>query len=533
MGEKTFTQEDLSQIRERGMTPHEVLAQLEQLKRGFPFFLLDRACTVGDGINAFGQEETQRMAEIYTAAALSGRAMKFVPASGAASRMFKSLLSTENRFAEMNDSHPDATMLEQDPDGRASLRFLKEIHRFAICNDLKAVMARNGLDLEKELSDGRYRVILEYVLTRKGLNLSEFPKGLIPFHVYPLHARTAFEEHLAEAILYISDLAGRARIHFTVSPEHKTMVSDSIEQVRLRYERGNTRFEISYSTQEPRTDTVAAERNDAPFRDASGRLVFRPGGHGALLDNLNGLNGDIVFIKNIDNVLPDRLKRETVLYKKALGGYLVVLQEKIFSYLERLKADEGDQDLVREGLEFLRSRLSVFPPEALSRASIPETRVFLLDRLNRPLRVCGMVKNEGEPGGGPFWVRFPDGSLSLQIVESSQVDMNRVSQKDIWDSATHFNPVDLVCGVRDYRGDPFDLMRFRDPETGFVSIKSKDGRELKALELPGLWNGSMAFWNTAFVEVPISTFSPVKTVLDLLRPEHLADGECEARHGTC
>lgn len=504
------------------MTPDQILSQVHQLTRGFPFARLDRPCTVGDGITVLNETDRGKMAQIYSGAALSGRAMKFVPASGAASRMFKSLLAAHGRLSSQLDPSDPSDRLGEGPDGKAALSFIKELKNFAFYQHLRKAMEDDGLDLTSLIADGRYEVLLDYVLSPKGLNLANLPKGLIPFHVYPDRARTPFEEHLVEAVLHVRDRDGRTRIHFTVSPEHKAMVEDHLQKARALYEDGKIQFEITISLQEPSTDTIAVDMENLPFRDRRGRLVFRPGGHGALLGNLHALQGDIVFIKNIDNVVPDRLRGDTVQYKMALGGFLVQLQDRVFSYLKRLSASHVDEGLVREVLVFLRENLSIEPPCNLERKSPEEMRSFLVDRLNRPLRVCGMVKNEGEPGGGPYWVRGADGSLSIQIVESSQVNMNEDSQKAVWRSATHFNPVDLVCGVRDYLGRPFDLMSFVDRDTGFISVKSKDGRDLKALELPGLWNGAMAFWNTAFVEVPSSTFSPVKTVLDLLRSEHQA-----------
>ncbi len=517
-----LSKEDLSEIRAKGISPDEVIAQIEQFKKGFPFMRLDRPCTVGDGIVALTEAELKSMAQIYSGGALSGRAMKFVPASGAASRMFKSLLAVEARSSGRENESLRPEELGQDPDGIAALKFFREIRKFAFYEHLKAAMAKEGLDLEEQLAEGRYAPVLEYTLTPQGLGLADLPKGLIPFHVYPQHTRTAFEEHLAEAVLYVKDRDGRARIHFTISPEHKNLVVDHIEKVRSLYERDTNRLAIGFSVQEPATDTVAVDMENKLFHDQEGRLIFRPGGHGALLRNLNELKGDIVFIKNIDNVVPDSLKEATVTNKKALGGCLMVLQERIHSYLKRLREGDSDPKIIGEILEFLRRSLFVVPPDSLKKGSIENRRRFLLERLDRPLRVCGMVKNKGEPGGGPYWVEHEDGSRSLQIVESSQVDMNSRSQRAIWESSTHFNPVDLVCAVRDDLGRPFDLMRFRDPDTGFISVKSKDGREIKALELPGLWNGAMAFWNTVFVEVPSSTFSPVKAVPDLLRKEHQA-----------
>jgi hypothetical protein len=434
--------------------------------------------------------------------------------------MFKSLLSIKAKY-EKNDTNEISTAVEKgDPDYAFFLKFIKGLKKFAFYDDLKSAMSRDSLDIEALISKREYKQILDYVLTAKGLNLANIPKGLIKFHSYPGASRTAFEEHLVEAIEYAMDRNKIARIHFTVSPEHEDLVKDFLGEVRGKYEKSGIRFELSFSVQEPSTDTIAVDMENRPFRDSEGRLVFRPGGHGALLINLSNLKGDLVFIKNIDNVVPDRLKQETFLYKKALGGYLLELQNRLFEYLERLSADEADEQSVDEMFEFIKQRLSIIPPEGMEQSSKEEKIVYLSSRLNRPLRVCGMVKNVSEPGGGPFWVEHADHSVSIQLVESSQVDTESAAQKDVWDSSTHFSPVDLVCGVRDFKGNPFDLMGFVDPDTGFISTKSKQGRELKALELPGLWNGSMAHWNTAFVQVPAITFNPTKIVLDLLRAEH-------------
>ena len=394
---------------------------------------------------------------------------------------------------------------------------MRGIKDFAFYEDLKAVMARDGLDIENLIKAGEFENILDYLITAKGLDLANLPKGLIKFHRYDGRARTPLEEHLVEATEYALDKLGRARVHFTVSPEYERDVRNYVEKVTGLYERPGIALEVGFSVQSPSTNTIAVDMENRPFRDDRGRLVFRPGGHGALLGNLNRLGGDIVFIKNIDNVLPDRRKQDTYKFKRALGGFLVAVQERVFYHLERLSARHVDDAVLEEACLFAREHLAVVSPEG---ASGKEKMNYLVSKLNRPLRVCGMVKNEGEPGGGPFWVRSQDGTLSLQIVEASQVDMKSPEQRRIWESATHFNPVDLVCGLRDHSGQPFVLHDFVDPETGFVSIKSMGGRDLKALELPGLWNGAMAKWNTVFLEVPLSTFSPVKTLLDLLRKEH-------------
>ena len=517
MGTFSFTDRDLKQIEKMGLTPEKVLSQIESFKKGFPYAKLNRPCTLGDGIHVLSRADLNRHAEGSSEAALSGRAMKFVPASGAASRMFKAFLSVNTLYERITDQEISR---EEDSDHRAVQEFIRGLRRFAFYDDLRSAMARNNLKLEVLLEKREYKPILESLLTAKGLDLANVPKGLIKFHSYSGHSRTAFEEQLLEGAAYTQDRNGHVRIHFTVSPEHETSVRQHIQSTRALYEKGGVTFTVEFSSQKPSTDTIAVDMDNRPFRDRDGSLVFRPGGHGSLLENLCDLTGDILFVKNIDNVLPDRLKEETVTYKKALGGLLIELQKKIFAYLEKLTSGSADQTLLTEMAGFMRERLFIMIPDRLERRPREEQVRFLVSRLNRPLRVCGMVKNEGEPGGGPFWVEQPDGTCSLQIVESSQVDMGSSQQKKIFGSSTHFNPVDLVCAVRDYRGEPFDLMRFVDPQTGFISIKSKDGKDLKALEHPGLWNGAMAYWTTVFVEVPLATFSPVKTLLDLLRKEH-------------
>jgi hypothetical protein len=519
MGTFSFTDRDLKQTAEMGLTPEKVLSQIKSFKKGFPYSRLNRPCTVGDGIHVLSRPDVDRYAESYSEAALSGRAMKFVPASGAASRMFKAFLAVNSLYERITDKEISR---EEDSDHRSVQEFVRGLKRFAFYEDLRSAMARNSLDTEVLLEKGEYKPILESLLTSKGLDLANLPKGLIKFHSYPGHNRTAFEEHLVEGAAYTQNRNGGVRVHFTVSPEHDTSVRRHIESVRSLYEKGGGIFSVEFSSQKASTDTIAVDMDNHPFRDGDGSLVFRPGGHGSLLENLCDLSGDILFIKNVDNVLPDSLKEETITYKKALGGLLIEVQKKIFAYLDKLVSGEANRTLLTEMIRFMKDRLFIMIPDRLERQSLDEQVRFLASRLSRPLRVCGMVKNEGEPGGGPFWVEHPDGTCSLQIVESSQVDMASSQQKKILGSSTHFNPVDLVCAVRDYRGKPFDLRRFVDPDTGFISIKSKDGKDLKALEHPGLWNGAMADWTTVFVEVPLATFSPVKTLNDLLRKEHQA-----------
>jgi hypothetical protein len=520
-----FNENDLSQMREMGISQEKVSSQLERFKKGFPFLKLNRPCTVGDGIHLLQNSDIERLIKAHSDSAHAGRAMKFVPASGAASRMFESLLQFYHPDRLIDRTPSQNGSKKEDPEYKAFLRCMKNIERFAFYDALKKTMSRDGLEIKSLLTREQYEPILEYILTEKGLDLAGLPKGLIPFHLYPDHTRTPFEEQMVEGAKYAQDEKGVVHLHFTVSADHIHVINDYLKKIRRRYESGDVKYDLTFSVQKPSTDTIAADKNNRPFKGNNGKLLFRPGGHGALLGNINELEGDIIFIKNIDNVVPDRLKPETILNKKILAGYLVVIQKKVFEYLHELL--EGDANVEKLGtiMEFAREELSIFLPEILERGSKEEKIHYLLKKLNRPLRVCGMVRNEGEPGGGPFWVEGEDKPLSCQIVESNQVDMTSDEQRAIWESSTHFNPVDLVCGVRDFRGEPFDLSEFIDPDTGIISNKSHEGRELKALELPGLWNGAMADWNTIFVEVPLITFNPVKTILDLLRKEHQPDKE--------
>lgn len=480
-----FTPADLSQMAGLGIDPAEALRQIELFRNPPPFTRVLRACRVGDGIRRISKASEPWLLARFEEAVRRGRIGKLVPASGAATRMFKELLE------DLNDG-------AQGPPPPEVRTFLDNLPRFAFYEDLAGVRTADR------------RAILEYLLTEKGLNYAELPKGLLKFHRYPDGPRTPFEEHLVEAADLTRDEDGRCRLHFTVSPQHRERFEALLEEVRGRYEPlYNCRFDVSFSYQQRSTDTIAVDPGNRPFRQDDGTLLFRPGGHGALLDNLAGLSWDLVLLKNIDNVVPDSRKPLVNGWKKALSGYLLALQERIFRALERLEADPAALD---EAAKLVEGELSRQIPPGEDR------RQFVLDALNRPLRVCGVVRNQGEPGGGPFWVEDERGQLSLQIVESPQID-SRVRQEMLAGS-THFSPVDIVCALRDRHGAQYDLHRFVDPATVFISGKSHEGRPLKALERPGLWNGAMAGWNTVFVEVPDETFAPVKTVLDLLRPEH-------------
>jgi hypothetical protein len=400
--------------------------------------------------------------------------------------------------------------------------FVSNLPRFAFFEALAGVMAQDGLDLEAAVCQGDLRTVFSYLLTDRGLGYADLPKGLLLFHRYPEGPRTPFEEHLVEAAETLRDEEGACRLHFTVSPEHEARFLELLSRARPRFEdprfeeKYRARFAVSFSEQRHSTDTLAVDLGNHPFRVEDGSLLFRPGGHGSLIDNLNDLGRagwDVVQLKNIDNVVPDSRKPVVNRWKSLLGGHLVSLQEKAFSYLERLEGEDGDDpSLLEEARDFLRAELC--------RPAGRATRQDLIDALDRPLRVCGVVHNIGEPGGGPFWVESPGGGVSLQIVETAQIDPRSPEQQAVLRASTHFNPADVVCALRDRHGRPYDLHLFVDPATVFFAEKSHEGRPLKALERPGLWNGAMAGWNTVFVEVPDETFAPVKSVLDLLRPEH-------------
>lgn len=507
-----FTAQDKEQMIARGSHPEEVMEQIGYFRTGFPFLPVVEAASPGRGIISVGEEEITRLEKLYREKCSSGTCvMKFVPASGAASRMFKAL------FTALDDLKAGKSDKEVRAANKDAREFYERMEEFAFAADLKEAIARAGKPLT-------FLTMLEFLLTPAGLNYGSLPKGLLLFHKYDGYCRTPFEEHLVEGALYARDAENVVRLHFTVSPEHEGGFRDLLEQVRERYEKlfGVT-YEVEFSHQKPATDTIAVDMDNEPFRENDGSLLFRPGGHGALLENLNDLDADLLFIKNIDNVVPDTLKTPTTTYKVVLAGLLLKTQEKLFRYQRELNEKYPhsiESSYLAEVSNFLENILNTKPAGNQYYTEKEELVHYLREKLNRPLRVCGMVRNLGEPGGGPFWAQNQDGTVSLQIAESVQIDQNHRGQAAIAANATHFNPVDLVCGVKNYKGEKYDLMKFRDPQTGFISRKSKDGRDLKAQELPGLWNGAMSDWNTLFVEVPVETFNPVKTVNDLLREQH-------------
>ena len=504
-----LTCEDKELLKQKGITEEQIAEQLACFEKGFPFLQLAGAASVGNnGIIVPDSEAQKKYLEAWDAYMQGpSKIVKFVPASGAASRMFK------NMFEFLGaDYDVPTTDFEK--------KFFDHIHSFAFFNDLNAAcMDNTGKTINALLEERQYKAIVSNLLEAAGLNYGALPKGLLKFHRYADGVRTPLEEHLVEGALYAAGKSGEANVHFTVSTEHRQLFQQLVDAKVAEYEaKYGIRYHVSFSEQKPSTDTVAADMENKPFRD-KGKLLFRPGGHGALIENLNDLDADVVFIKNIDNVVPDRLKGDTVTYKKLLAGVLVTLQAKAFDYLRLLDGGHYSHDQLEEIIRFVQRDLRCRRAD-LKQLEDADLVIYLRKKLNRPMRVCGMVKNVGEPGGGPFLAYNPDGTVSLQILESSQIDMKDPEKKAMFEQGTHFNPVDLVCAVRDYKGNKFNLLNYVDKATGFISYKSKGGKELKALELPGLWNGSMSDWNTVFVEVPLSTFNPVKTVNDLLREQH-------------
>lgn len=514
-----LTKQDIEQLKQKGIAPEQIERQIENFRQGFPFVKLVAPATKEKGIRVFEETEINSLAAYYNEHSPQHELLKFVPASGAASRMFKHLFEFMQTY---KGTESDIEKLESDKSFNSVYHFLQNIHKFAFYEDLKAALIKAGFDLEDLLEEKRYAIISEFLLTEAGLGYAQLPKGLLKFHRYDDFSRMAVGEHLVEGAHYACEKDRSVSIHFTVSPEHKAKFLDAIRAVQPAYEeKFNVKYNVTFSEQKPATDTIAVDMENNPFRDNDGKILFRPGGHGALIENLNDLKGEIIFVKNIDNIVPDRLKEPTYLYKRVIGGLLLKLQKQTFEFLNHLEKEEVSDDGLEKIARFARNDLSLQLDHAFGGMDYQMKRQYLFNMLNRPIRICGMVKNEGEPGGGPFWIENTKGQVSLQIVESSQIDMDNDEQKEIVSSATHFNPVDLVCGVRDYKGRQFDLKKYVDPSTGFISVKSKDGINIKAQELPGLWNGAMADWITVFVEVPIITFNPVKTVNDLLREQHL------------
>jgi hypothetical protein len=504
-----FNQKDLQQIRSKGISIDDINQQIKHFQHGFPPADITIPAMPGKGIMQLAEGDQQHFINIYLDNAPDFRIIRFVPASGAASRMFKSLFGALEKLEGKSIEEQEQWVAEK----KEIQKFFKKLDKYPFFEDM--------LLPEGEKPAG----VLSQLLSDEGLHYGSKPKGLLKFHKYSeADRRTAFEEHVREAVKYCISRDRIVRIHLSVSPDHLDSFQTEAARILPKIEsEKEVSVDLSFSFQKSETDTIAVDQENEPFRNPDGSLLFRPGGHGALIRNLDALDGDIVFISNIDNVAPDRMKNLRVKQKQVLGGVLLEVRSKIFYYLQQLKGDDKPEKTRLDSMvSYLHERLGIAIPEMLENWDVSELKLWLIASMNRPIRVCGMVRNEGEPGGGPFYVRSESGEVSLQIVESSQIDLADPVKAALMEQSSHFNPVDLVCSLRDYTGAKFNLNHFVDHNTGFISEKSVGGKSLKALELPGLWNGSMAGWLTLFVDVPMETFTPVKTVFDLARKDHLA-----------
>ncbi|MGB5659713.1 MAG: DUF4301 family protein [Thermoanaerobaculia bacterium] len=508
-----WTASDLDQMEQRGVSSEEIARQLEIFRRPAPVTRLERPCRLEDGIQQVSEGDEDQLLKEWRELARGGRLAKFVPASGAATRMFRDMKSA---LQGLTDGSYGTTA----NDSGLMHRLVTALPDFPFWERLQSVTGTEEPTFGLEPSREKVRQLLVSLLEPSGLGLATLPKGLIEFHRYESGPRSAFEEQLIEGTTFLAAAGGECRYHFTVSAEHLAAFEKALASAAPRIERETGMgLEVSFSTQSPATDTMAVDLENRPFRLANGELLFRPAGHGSLIENLSQIDGDVVFIKNIDNIAPQRQHEDSGRWKRLLAGKLGRLQRSIFALAGRLESACTEQ-LVEEALEFLRQELGVQVDTDTLGSGLFSRREVLMGLLDRPLRVCGVVRNEGQPGGGPFWVHQAARGLTCQIVETAQVDRDDPAQEEILNASTHFNPTDLVCGLKNRAGEPYELSRFIDTEMSFVTEKSHEGRPLRALERPGLWNGAMAGWNTVFVEVPLSTFTPVKSVFDLLQPEH-------------
>ena len=519
MNPQSWTSEDIRQMKNLRLKPAEAGRQREFFLRPPSPALIDRPATLGDGVRKLTAAQIKSALRKYRAARKGGRFLKFVPASGAASRMFETLTRHLQSFSRPQEIDAPPTL------GASEMKrireFLDSIEKLPFAEELRVLLSGKRFSPTSSKEAGNDKEILEGLLSPAGLDYARKPKGLVLFHRYGSERRTPLEEQLVEAACYARDRKNICRIHFTVSEEHLGAFKKFLKSTARNYEkRYGVKYKVGISTQSASTNTLAVDAQNNPFRSPEGRLVFRPGGHGALLGNLNRLGGDLVYIKNIDNVTVESRLKTTVQWKEILGGLLAVTQEKIHQCMRQLQKGRLPEKELDRIAEFAASELHLPLDAGFKKMKPAQKAAFLKKVMDRPLRVCGVVPSRGEPGGGPFWVTGKDGMKTLQIVESAQIDLTQSRQKALFEKSTHFNPVDLVCAVRNWKGKPYDLRKFVDHGAVFISRKSFQGRELKALELPGLWNGSMAHWITLFVEVPLETFNPVKTVFDLLKPAH-------------
>src|SRR5690606_5664797 len=513
----TLTEEDKKQLKEKGISLEKVKTQLETFEKGIPYTNLLAAATIQDGILKFDDKQKATYVEMFEKHKDQLELLKFVPASGAATRMFKALFQFLNNYNPANETINAYINREKADIIRT---FFIGVEKFPFYEQVIKRFVEKHPDFLNLPDHFQKYFFVKILLDKEEFDYGSSPKGLLPFHKYKTHPATAFEEHMYEAALY-DESNGVAKLHFTISKEHNNDFDQEMDNIKKRVEdTTGVQFQISFSFQKESTDTLAVNMQNEPFRLDDGSILFRPGGHGALIENLNEQDADIIFMKNIDNVVVYKYKHELAEYKKVLAAKLLELQKRAFAYAKLLDETTPDEQTIEEIKEFLKQQLNVHIKGDVDKYKEVYQIEFLKEKLNAPIRVCGMVKNEGEPGGGPFWSKDEDGNISLQIIETPQIDPNNKFQQDILNSSTHFNPVDIVCGTKNYKGEKYDLLNYVNAKTAFITKKTLQGKELKALELPGLWNGGMAFWNTVFVEVPLTTFNPVKTVVDLLKQAH-------------
>ncbi|MBN1971141.1 MAG: DUF4301 family protein [Candidatus Delongbacteria bacterium] len=509
--ENLFNGKDMEIINAHDLTTEKLTKQIDFFKKGQQFVKLLKPATVGDGIFRFTENEIDSFIDKFEKGLSLVKVIKFVPASGAATRMFKNLLHFKNSYDEFS-INLKSTIDKEGKNYESLLKTMKNLSNFAFY-DKADEMTGYGIDFL--IDEKKYSKVLSILFDKEKMNLSAKPKAFIEFHKYEEEVRTALEEHIVEGINYTKSLDGNINLHFTISKEHENEFLTLTESLKQKY--GEYKLNIEHSFQNPATDTIAVNPDNTPFRGEDGKIVLRPAGHGALLSNLNDLEADMVFIKNIDNVVPDKLKETTYRYKKFMGGLLMEIKENIHELLFELNSGNYNSEKI---ISFIK-RYYDNDFELQNGISDEEKFNAFYQFLNRPVRICGMVKNEQETGGGPFWIEYK-GNKSLQIIESAQIDRSIKSNDDMIKNSTHFNPVDIVYSSKDFEGDFFNLENYVDNDQAFISEKSQNGKNLKALELPGLWNGSMADWLTIFVEVPLITFNPVKEVNDLLKEEHQA-----------
>lgn len=503
MMNRLLSEKDIQQIENRGLSLTAVKKQLAFFSRGVKSFEMVRPCTIDDGIFSFSSRQRNDLISFYEHNSQNYKLMKFVPASGAASRMF-----SEWYVAREKGSFGSKKL------DKLFLNNLKIMPFFCLIEEAKN---------KRKIVESRIDSVLNYILSSDGLNYGQKPKALIPFHYYrPGDMRTPMDEHICEAAYYIRDVHNHCHIHFTVAAGYKHEAVEYLKHVISKYEKlYGLKYNIQFSLQSSSTNTPAVDSNNMPLRDKAGKIIFRPGGHGALLNNLNELDGDFIFIRNIDNIAPEQAWPKIIPYRKMIGGLAMQVQEEIFAAIRQLKSTKANASVIQDIISFCSKKLNVAVPRNITRQSLEHKRRYLLSQLNKPLRICAMVRNEGEPGGGPFWILENDGTMSLQIVEKGHVNEKDKEQSKIWSQSNFFNPVDMVCAIKNYQGRKFNLFNYVNKNAYLIAQKTEKGRTIKALEVPGLWNGSMAYWNTIFVHVPLNVFHPVKMIEDLLRPGHL------------